>query len=275
MNILFRDSRWFLYEHEGVHWVQAKEPMASKIRSMLHHSKPELMRIRSVHSKSPKCSTFRTEHTKLIQFMTIWNAETNITNTKEWLLYLYLDFCFDCCKAIHPDYIWFDENRKLIHSDWEATRVTSEESELIQKLLEYMCTSMNVESSTVPFDSAPWSLYHFIQHFNKYPTRSITRHAWWTRQELTSNRNIPREHTRLSSFSLPPPALENDPEDSIQEKDTNMNKSKPSNTFPLIKGSMIHSPKIKQFENHLNSHRIKTSSSVIHKIIRISSSFLG
>jgi len=176
MNILFRDSKWFLYEHKGDHWIQSKEPMASKIRTYLHHSRPEMMRVRSIQSRNQKCIVFRTGYSKLISFRTTWDTESELSNTKEWLLYLYLDFCLDCCKAIHPDTVWFDEKRNMIHSDWElgkAPSVTSE-SILVQSLLDQLNNTLGIHTSTVPYDSAPWSLYHFLQCCSDTCSRSIT-----------------------------------------------------------------------------------------------------
>lgn len=302
MTILFRNSEWFLHEHQSKLFIQAKEPLASKIRSLIHHAKPELIKVFSIYSKTTLQTTFLSKTQIQSGWKTAW--EHNSQMTQEWLLYIYLNLCIQSIICPNIEQVWFTQKGECIHSDWDQVGVRYTQKEFIELLVKQVTELSKMKSFCCEYESAPWSFHSFIQLMTNGTVetlKQITEHPWWVRQELSNS------HSRNPSFSLDPPALKLDETDIETETETEdehrgemmsqlsqashiTNRNAPRsrahtdrvqatsvascNSFPIRKGSMLSTPPLKSFENHLSSKRTKTQPSVIHRLIRISSSFL-
>lgn len=271
MNILFRNPEWFLHRHLGVYYINAKEPLASKLRTLLHHRRDGVMRLKKIQSKDSNVSVFIIDHKTCKSFKDVWES-TRSNSQIEWLLYEYISLCLDTTVVLSPEHIWFVENHEIVHTDWNQIGTQYTKHEFYKRLQEKIEKNL-LSRSSLKFDSAPWSLYNFLtQDFTKI---QLTEHAWWIRQDLGS-----RPKSRAMSFTLPPSVIQTSKSDDTEGSDSDdipegkQNPYKSCKSFPVIKGSMLHSPKIKQFENHLSSKRSKTNPTMMHRIIRISSSFL-
>lgn len=249
--------------------MQVKEPTASILRTLVHHSTYGLMKVKRLHQRCSKHSVFLIDHNHLVHFMNIWSKSNEISQ-KEWLLYYYLNVCLDFTQAIPFESIWATDTSEFVHCEWKVDVSHSESlSYELQKRILELCPISDIQ-----FDSAPWSLSSFLQ--TKWSSiRTITEHPWWIRQELCSHTSVSTPNSKRLSFSLPPPIVEV-PEQTSHPLSIQPRTSPPSkaNTFPVIRGSMIHSPNLKQYDNHLASQKRNTEQTIVHRMIRISTGFL-
>ena len=294
MTILYRNSDWFLHTHQSKLFIQAKEPLASKIRACMHHAKKELISVYSIYTKHTQQTTFLSKSVIHSGWKQTWKDSDQMT--QEWLLFEYLDVCIQNIIVPNSDVVWITDGGACIHSDWSQLNVQYSSKEFIQSLKLVIENLKAQPQYRCKFESAPWSLHSFIKIFScpkLHSINSIIEHPWWVRQELSTR------HSRSPSFSLSPPAFslgepalsnsttsKQQPDNFDSDDDDNPtsiprmraitenNITAKCRSFPVIKGSMLSTPPLKSFENHLASKRSQTQPSIMHKIIRISSSFL-
>lgn len=293
MNVLYRNPQWFLHKHVNTYYIQVKYPLADKLKTLLHHSCEGLVQLKQIESDTDSQIVFVLQYSVLKQWIRVWNTITALS-AKEWLIHTYISYCLDITQVPDIELIWFTDAQTLVHSDWSILNSKGSYKSLslttfITKLKKQIQSLLKTYIYTIPYDSAPWSLHSFIKLFESSSISSlsdVTEHAWWIRQDLSNTK-----HGRSMSFSLDaPPAFSlNEPKhkdsnistDTYDSTDTDSpylqrgtgSLQSGSKSFPVIRGSMLHSPKIKQFENHLSSKRTKTEPSIIHKMIRMSSGF--
>ena len=263
MNIIYRNHNWFLFTQNDTHFIQAKEPTASKLRSLVGHDDANLLGIiqKVNHSGLYKCQGIKSN------WMDLWNEVSK--GDKEWLLYEYINFCQRCDYIPSVDHIWFTSER-ILHTDWDLVKQTQSEHVKLRELKKQLKKLQT--SKEFPFESAPWSIYAFLSDIESYTSKDwiqIMEHPWFIRQ---SHRN-----KDASLFALPPPMdTRSEPPSSRKHSldDFSLNQMQAPNTFPVIRGSIMHSPTIQTFENHLSSKRPEKKPSLVHRMIRISSSLL-
>lgn len=259
MNIIYRNHNWFLFTQNKSYYIQSKEPTASKLRSLVGHKHSNRLQILKMVNRSGlyECEAVQSN------WMDLWREVTD--GDKEWLLYEYIRFCQRCDCMPSMEHIWFTTDR-IVHTDWESVKHTQSNRARLNGLKEQI-QKLDI-TGIFPYESAPWSIHMFLSDVESGCT-DILEHPWFIRQS--------HRHRDSSVFSLPPP-MDSQSEPATSRKhsldDFSLQETSAPNTFPVIRGSMIHSPTIQTFENHLNSQRPEQKHSLVHRIIRISSSLL-
>ena len=282
MNILYRNHKWFLFNQNGTSQIQAKEPFASMLRSIQHHKMDCVLPIKKIVDKDDTTCIFSTDVVVKANINELWKKSSK--TQQEWLLYEYINVCLITLTNPSVDSLWLT-NMGFFHTDWNHIKPIQSKKQWLKDLREKVFQQIHKEYTNLReiFDSSPWSLYNFLQSLQKATCMSnITEHPWYIRQEITCRSSASR-----LSFSLPPPVQaipkkpksQKDRADSLDdfslEPPATSQATSQSHSFPISKGSMIHSPVLQSFDNHLTSKTEKVKSSVLHKLIRISSSLLS
>ena len=273
MNILYRNHKWFLFNQNGTSQIQAKEPFASMLRSIQDHKMDCVLPIKKILEKEHKMCIFSTDVLIKANINELWKKSSK--TQQEWLLYEYINVCLITLTNPSVDSLWLT-NMGFFHTDWSHIKPVQSKNSWLKDLKDKVFQLIHKEYTNLReiFDSSPWSLYNFLQSLQKASCISnITEHPWYIRQEITC-----RSGSSRASFSLPPPVQaisKKDRADSLDDFSLEPQATSQSHSFPISKGSMIHSPVLQSFDNHLASKTEKVKSSVLHKLIRISSSLLS
>ena len=263
MNIIHRNHNWFLFAQNNTTYIQSKEPSASKLRCFVGRKHPNMLTIlrKANHSGLYECEAIQSN------WMNLWNEVSE--GDKEWLLYEYIRFCQRCDCVPSMEHIWYASDR-MVHTDWDSVKQKMTKKNR-WKLFKKQVYTLQI-SKVFPYESAPWSIRTFISDIEASASSDfiqISEHPWFIRQSHRNKDSV--------LFSLPPPMdSQSEPPSSRKHSldDFSLHESSAPNTFPVVRGSMIRSPTIQTFENHLNSQRPKKTNSLVHRIIRISSSLL-
>ena len=279
MTVIYRDTDWFLFYHGNGHFVHAK----CSITPLLLHIKRTIPKcvlgLTKIVSSDDQTCVFRVQSIKE-QWITMWSKASY--SDKQWLLYEFIDICLQCGYVPDIKQIWYLQTGEFCHTDWKRLQ----DNRTLTKLTFH--TNLNDSLKKLfndikdrTFDSAPWSLHSFMKSVRDNTqtlTNTIIHSAWWIRQELSNKK------TRGTSFSLTDGALPLEPRtvkeqskemsSDSSDEEQNDDKDTHAHTFPVIRGSVLRSPVIKSYDNHITSRRNSKETTIISKFIRLSSSLL-